>query len=51
MKPYEEFYELVGTYVRRLAADPALIADVTQDVLLKIHQSIGTLHDQEKLVP
>ena len=51
MKPYEELYELVGTYVRRLAAGPALIADVTQDVLLKIHHSIGTLHDQEKLVP
>lgn len=51
MKPYEELYELVGAYVRQLAADPALMADVTQDVLLKVHQSIGTLHDQEKLVP
>lgn len=51
MKFYEELYKLVGIYLRQLRADPALIADVTQDVLLKIHQLIGTLHDQEKLVP
>lgn len=46
---YEKIYKQIGIYVRKLTSDPELINDITQEVFLKIHRSIGTLKDKEKL--
>jgi DNA-directed RNA polymerase specialized sigma24 family protein len=49
MTPYQERFTLVRAYLTKLTADQSAIDEVTQKVLIKVHQSIHTLHDQEKL--
>ena len=46
---YEELNQKVREYVKSLTADRGQIDEVTQEALLKIHKSIGTLQDQRKL--
>lgn len=49
MEFYEELNKKIGDYVRSLTSDKDLINEVTQVVLIKIHKSIDTLQDQDKL--
>lgn len=49
MENYQEIYEKIGTYVKKLTADTEQIDEVTQEVFLKIHQSLGTLRNRDKL--
>ncbi|WP_254411156.1 sigma-70 family RNA polymerase sigma factor [Dyadobacter diqingensis] len=46
---YREIYKSVSDYVRRLTSDPYLIEEVTQEVVIKVHESLSTLKDSEKL--
>jgi RNA polymerase sigma-70 factor, ECF subfamily len=46
---YEELNKKVGNYIRSLTSDKNQIDEVTQEALIKIHKSIDTLQDQEKL--
>lgn len=46
---YEELNKKVGAYIRSLTSDKDQIDEVTQEALIKIHKSIDTLQDQEKL--
>jgi len=46
---YEKIYKQIGAYVRKLTSDSEYIDEVTQEVFLKIHRSIGTLKNDEKL--
>jgi RNA polymerase sigma-70 factor, ECF subfamily len=46
---YEELNKKVGDYIRSLTSDKDQIDEVTQEALIKIHNSIDTLQDQEKL--
>lgn len=39
----------VRRYVRSQVADAALVDDLTQDVLVKLHRHLGRLRDKEKL--
>jgi RNA polymerase sigma-70 factor, ECF subfamily len=49
MNFYEELNKKVGEYIRSLTSDHDQIAEVTQEALIKIHKSIDTLQDQDKL--
>lgn len=46
---YENIYLKICAYIARLTSDPEDIAEVSQQVLLKIHDNISTLREQDKL--
>lgn len=46
---YEKIYKQIGVYIRKLTSDSEYIDEVTQEVFLKIHHSLGTLKNNEKL--
>lgn len=46
---YDELNLKVGNYIRQLTSDKDQIDEVTQEALLKIHKSINTLQNEEKL--
>lgn len=49
MKAYNEIYSIVTTYIHKLTSDKNIIDEVTQEVLIKVHQSLQTLQDEDKL--
>jgi RNA polymerase sigma-70 factor (ECF subfamily) len=49
MEFYAELNKKVGDYIRSLTSDKVQIDEVTQEALIKIHKSIDTLEDNEKL--
>lgn len=46
---YEKIYKQIGVYIRKLTSDSEHIDEVTQEVFLKIHRSIATLKNNDKL--
>lgn len=46
---WHSFHQPLLRFVRRRVADEAAAEDVLQDVFLKVHFQIGTLHDDAKL--
>lgn len=48
---YANAYKQISAYVRKLSSTSEHIDEVTQEVFLKIHHSIGTLKNEEKLKP
>ncbi len=48
---YKEIYENVKAYVSKLTPDKDQADELTQEVFLKAHDSIGALRGHDKLVP
>lgn len=48
---YEKAYKQISAYVRKLSSNSEHIDEITQEVFLKIHRSIGTLKSEDKLKP
>ncbi|MDJ1493281.1 sigma-70 family RNA polymerase sigma factor [Cytophagaceae bacterium DM2B3-1] len=49
MKAYQEIYSIITAYIHKLTSDKNIIDEVTQEVLIKVHQSIQTLQHEDKL--
>jgi RNA polymerase sigma-70 factor (ECF subfamily) len=49
MIDYNEIALKIRDYIGKLSGEQDVIDDVSQDVFLKVHNSIGTLKDSEKL--
>ena len=46
---WREMLPQLRTFVRRRIADPDRADDLVAEILLRIHQNVGTLDDQERL--
>ncbi|MDQ2793836.1 MAG: dienelactone hydrolase family protein, partial [Bacteroidota bacterium] len=46
---YLGMYDLINRYVRELTTNPEQVAEITQEVLVKMHRSLHTLQDPGKL--
>jgi DNA-directed RNA polymerase specialized sigma24 family protein len=44
-----EICKSVSDYVRKLTSGTYLIEEVTQEVVIKVHEPLGTIKDHEKL--
>jgi RNA polymerase sigma-70 factor (ECF subfamily) len=46
---WQEVMVQLRTFVRRRIADPQRAEDIVGDILLRIHQTVGSVHDRERL--
>ena len=45
----QDAYRIINAYAKKLTADPEQVHEVTQEVFLKMHRSLHSLHEPEKL--
>lgn len=51
MTTFNNIYSAIQHYIRKLTHDKEKIDEITQEVFIKVHQSLHTLNDEKKLLP